>query len=169
MRLTVMAAERAETMATTIQRTWRREGQPCDVKRAASSAPVSANGSAKMECSNLIISRTVRMRPAMAASGLRFLRFGMRTGPAVHPILSETNLRKHAANVLRYEIVDCFRLMIERRNRRHDDRAGSLRPYHILKMNAAEGRVSDAEDEQIGRASCREKSVDLGGRRIIKK
>src|SRR5256885_1900050 len=147
MRLMVMAAERAETMATTIQRIWRKEGQPCDVKRAASSAPVSAKGRAKMECSNLIISRTVRMRPAMAPSGLRFLRFGMRTGPAVHPILSETNLSKHAANVLRYEIVDCFRLVIERRNRRHDERAGSLRPHHIFKMNAAEGRVSDTEDE----------------------
>src|SRR5580765_767187 len=107
MRLMVIAAERAETMATTIHRTWRREGQSCDVKRAASSAPVSAKGSAKTECSNLIISRTVRIRPAMAASGFRFLRFGMRTGPAVHLILSEANLRKHAANVLRYEIVDC--------------------------------------------------------------
>src|SRR2546429_7839012 len=29
--------------------------------------------------------------------------------------------------------------------------------------------IEDALDRQIGRASCREKSVDLGGRRIIKK
>src|SRR5258706_13081653 len=137
MRLMVIAAERAETMATTIQRIWRHVGQPCEVKRAARRAPVSAKGRAKMECSNLIISRTVRMRPAMAASGLRFLRFGMRTGPTVHLILSETNLRKHAANVLRYEIVDCFGMMVERRNRRHDDRAGSRRPHDILRMNAA--------------------------------
>src|SRR5256885_12939355 len=99
MRLMVMAAERAETMATTIQRIWRHEGQPCEVNRAASSAPVSAKGSAKMECSNLIISRTVPMRPAMAASGLRFLRFGVRTGPAVHPILGETNLQIGRAHV----------------------------------------------------------------------
>src|SRR5579859_3829610 len=61
----VIAAERAETIATTIQRICLHEGQPCDVKRAASNAPVSAKGSAKTECSNLIISSTVRMRLAV--------------------------------------------------------------------------------------------------------
>src|SRR5712664_2610953 len=122
MRLMVMAAERAETMATTIQRTWRREGQPCDVKRAASSAPVSAKGSAKMECSNLIISRTVRMRPAIASSDPSFLCVCLRAGPAVHLVLGKTDLREHTANVLRDEVVDGFRVMIEGWHRRHDDR-----------------------------------------------
>src|ERR1700676_4572401 len=62
MRFMVMAAERAATMATTIQTNWRSVGQPFGgwcVARAASSAPVSAKGSAKTECSNLIISSTV--------------------------------------------------------------------------------------------------------------
>src|SRR5689334_3098902 len=112
MRLMVIAAERAETIAAIIHRIWRNVGQPCEVKRAARSAPVSAKGSANTECSNLIISRTVRMRPAMAASGLRFLRFGVRAGPAVHLILSETDLSEHAANVLRNEVVDGLRMMI---------------------------------------------------------
>src|SRR5260370_39638462 len=62
MRLTVIAALRAATMATTIQSTCFSEGQACVVNRAASNAPVSAKGSAKTECSNLIISRTVRRR-----------------------------------------------------------------------------------------------------------
>ena len=63
----VMAADRAATIATTIHRTCRNVGQPCRVARAASSAPVSANGSANTECSNLIISSTVRRRPLLIA------------------------------------------------------------------------------------------------------
>src|SRR5579859_1226107 len=105
MRLMVMAAERAETMATTIQRIWRKVGQPCEVKRAARSAPVRAKGKAKMECSNLIISRTVRMRPAIADSGPGFLCFGMGTGRAVHFLLPQADLREHGANMLVDEIV----------------------------------------------------------------
>src|ERR1700687_2750036 len=62
MRLMVIAALRAATMATTIQRNCFQVGQPWRVNRAASNAPVSAKGSAKMECSNLIISRTARRR-----------------------------------------------------------------------------------------------------------
>src|SRR5258708_29860742 len=62
MRLTVIGALRAATMATKIQSTCFSEGQACVVNRAASNAPVSAKGSAKTECSNLIISRTVRRR-----------------------------------------------------------------------------------------------------------
>lgn len=61
----VMAAERAATMATTIHRICRNVGQPCVVTRAASKAPTSAKGNAKTECSNLIISSTVPMRPAI--------------------------------------------------------------------------------------------------------
>src|SRR2546426_10395454 len=65
MRFMVMAAERAATMAARIHAIWRSVGQPCVVARAASRAPVSANGRAKTECSNLIISSTVRMRFAI--------------------------------------------------------------------------------------------------------
>src|SRR5712692_10346577 len=59
----VIAAERAPTMATTIQRICRGVGQPGEppAYRAASSAAVSANGSANSECSNFIISSTVRV------------------------------------------------------------------------------------------------------------
>ncbi len=50
-----MAADRAETMATTIQASCPHAGMPA----AASMAPQSANGSAKMECSHLIISSVI--------------------------------------------------------------------------------------------------------------
>src|SRR5580704_19759760 len=113
MRFTVIAAERAATMATTIQTYWRSVGQPFGgwcVARAASSAPVSANGSAKTECSNLIISSTVRMRPASAKLRLRL--FGaLLTCPAIHIFLGKINLRKNAINVLRDQVVDRLRMM----------------------------------------------------------
>src|SRR6202011_6097643 len=54
-------------MATTIHSICRHAGQEWNVARAASSAPVSVNGKAKTECSNLIISSTVFMRLAIAA------------------------------------------------------------------------------------------------------
>ena len=54
-RLNAMAAERAETMATTIHPSCRHAGKP----PAASMAPQSANGSAKIECSHLIISSVI--------------------------------------------------------------------------------------------------------------
>ena len=44
-----MAAVRAPTMARMIQAVWRTEGKP----PAASSAPVRANGSAKIVCANV--------------------------------------------------------------------------------------------------------------------
>src|SRR6267142_2959655 len=78
MRLMVMAALRAATMATMIHRNCLHVGQPCEVKRAASSAPVSANGSAKTECSNLIISRIVRMRLALTGKPQEFQHRGHR-------------------------------------------------------------------------------------------
>src|SRR5258705_3871899 len=55
-RLKAMAAERAETMAMMIQANWRRVGNP----PAASMAPHNAKGSAKIECSHLIISSVTR-------------------------------------------------------------------------------------------------------------
>ena len=55
-RLNAIAADRAAIMATTIHRSWREEGNP----PAASIAPQRAKGSAKIECSHLIISRVTR-------------------------------------------------------------------------------------------------------------
>src|SRR6266403_6385125 len=78
MRFSVIAAERAATIATTIHKTCRSVGQPCSVARAASSAPVSANGSAKTECSNLIISRTVRIRLVFTGKPQEFQHRGHR-------------------------------------------------------------------------------------------
>src|SRR5450755_2675253 len=132
MRLMVMAAERAATMATTIHASWRRVGQPRCVARAASNAPVSAKGSANTECSNLIISRTMRMRlgfficgsgadaRSVATSGLGLFR-GRWNGavPAVHFFLSQVDLREDAADILRDEIVDGLGTMIERWNGGH--------------------------------------------------
>ncbi len=57
MRLKAMAAERAETMHKTIQPSLAAAGMP----PAASMAAQRANGSAKMECSHLIISSVVLM------------------------------------------------------------------------------------------------------------
>src|SRR5271168_4199813 len=54
-RLNAMAADRAVTMQTTIQNTLGHAGHP----EAASIAPDSAKGRAKMECSHLIISRVI--------------------------------------------------------------------------------------------------------------
>src|SRR5262249_29665852 len=73
MRLIVIAALRAATMATMIQSSCRQVGQPLLVKRAASNAPVRAKGRANTECSNLIISRTVRRRPCVVAAALMLL------------------------------------------------------------------------------------------------
>jgi hypothetical protein len=55
-RLKAIAADRAATMATIIHANWRSEGNP----PAASMAPHKANGSAKIECSHLIISKVRR-------------------------------------------------------------------------------------------------------------
>ncbi len=54
-RLKPMAAERAPTIAAMIQITCSSDGSPS----RARSAPVKAKGSAKMVCSNLIISRMI--------------------------------------------------------------------------------------------------------------
>src|SRR4029077_6095780 len=105
MRLMVIAAERAETIATMIHKICRHVGQLCDVKRAASNAPVSAKGSAKTECSNLIISSTVRMRPAIVTSSLGFLGFGVRAGPPIHLLLWQADLSQHTADILRDKVV----------------------------------------------------------------
>jgi len=74
-RLKVMAAERAPTIATTIQESRHARlpvAKPCS--RKASSAAVSANGKANTECSNLIISSVsqilFRMPRAMETPGL---------------------------------------------------------------------------------------------------
>ena len=75
----VMAQERAPTIATMIHTICCHEGHPgaapaAGAERAASNAPISANGSANTECSNLIISRMVRMRDVLTRwfSGLQW-------------------------------------------------------------------------------------------------
>ncbi len=57
MRLKVMAAERAPTMATMIQASFTAALRASRLdSRTANKAPVKANGKANTECSNLIIS-----------------------------------------------------------------------------------------------------------------
>src|SRR5258706_5292802 len=150
MRFMVMAAERAATIATTIHKIWLSEGHPCRVARAASSAPVSANGNANTECSNLIISSTVLTRFAIselrAASRLRFFQRG-RARPAVHLFLREADLCQDAAHELRNEIVDRLRLVIESRYRGHNHRTGLLRSQHVFQMNAVDRRVANTQNE----------------------
>src|SRR6266568_8136872 len=113
MRFIVMAAERAATMAARIHAIWRSVGQPCVVARAASSAPVSANGRAKTECSNLIISSTVRMRLCsrirlrLGATSISFGRLYFEClaqglpFPGELAVLRQSQLHQHAAAVLR--------------------------------------------------------------------
>src|SRR5580700_3159112 len=63
MRLNAMAADRAPTIATTIHSSLNANTPPVRCfSRNASNAPVSANGSANTECSNLIISSVSRSR-----------------------------------------------------------------------------------------------------------
>src|SRR5882762_2538720 len=177
MRLTVMAALRAATMATMIQSNCFQVGQPWVLKRAASRAPVRANGKAKTECSNLIISRMVRRRfigepkqriltqrsessrrrrilfeqtqPINFATGASCFGFFGRglAGPAEHGVLRQIHLRQHAANVLCDYVVDGFWRVIIRENRGHDYRAGLLSAQHIFQMDAAEWCVAHAENQ----------------------
>src|ERR1700722_5699042 len=149
MRLTVMAAERAATMATTIHSSCRNVGQPWLVARAASSAPVKANGKANTECSNLIISSTVpRGLVVMAGAASRLGLLGCRRAqPAIHLVLRQSDLRQPAAYVLGNQGVDGSPLIIKRRNRRHHQGTGLLRAQHVLQMNAAERRVADAQHQ----------------------
>src|SRR5882724_5477318 len=142
----VIAADRAATMATTIHRTCRNVGHPCCVARAASNAPVSENGSANTECSNLIISSTVLMRPVISISRLGLFR-SRSACPAIHLLLREMGLREHAADILRNKIVDRFRMMIKRGNRGHDDRASLLCAKHVLQMHAVERSVAHAKNQ----------------------
>src|SRR5713226_5039587 len=145
MRFMVMAAERAATIATTIHKTWLSEGHPCRVARAASNAPVSANGNANTECSNLIISSTVLMRFSISQSRvisrLRFFR-RRRARPPIHLVLRQPNLRKNPANILGNKIVDRFRLVIKRRHGGHDHRSGLLGPQHVLQMDTVEWGIA---------------------------
>jgi len=69
------------------------------------------------------------------------------TGPAIHFFLGQADLREDAADVLGDEIVDGFRLMIEGRNRGHDDRAGLLGAQHIFEMDAIEWGIANAKHE----------------------
>src|ERR1700739_3170183 len=134
MRFNLIAAARTASIATTIQMICRTEGQPRVVARAASNAPVSANGSANTECSNLIISSTVRMRPAMTSGAS--LSPADASRPAIHLVLRQAGLRQHAANVLRHDFIDGFGLEIKCGYHRHDHRPGLLYPEHILEMNS---------------------------------
>src|SRR5580704_5152405 len=62
-RLNAMATERAATMASTIQPIFNHKSCAVNASsRQANKAPVKANGNAKMECSNLIISSVRRRR-----------------------------------------------------------------------------------------------------------
>src|SRR5271154_139105 len=99
MRFMVMAAERAPTMATMIHRICRHVGS-VPPARAARSAPTSAKGSAKTECSNLIISSTTLMRVFVIRLGLPF--------PAILLFLRKADLREDAIGKLTDQVVDVF-------------------------------------------------------------
>src|ERR1700756_2415820 len=78
-RLKAMAAERAETMHRTIQPSLAAVGIP----PAASMAAQSANGSAKMECSHLIISSVVFM---LARRGTDYFNGSVRICECAEPL-----------------------------------------------------------------------------------
>src|SRR5580658_9951283 len=124
MRFTVMAAERAATMATTIQSSARSnlgaggqeivEPPSAAVWRAASRAPTNAKGRAKTECSNLIISSVA---PSLVTSLARNM-FARRRElgaalPSILIFLGEAELGEDAADELVDGIVEGARAVIE--------------------------------------------------------
>src|SRR6266550_6564343 len=79
---------------------------------------------------------------------LYFTGFGFRLSfPAVHLLLRQSHLREDTIDVLRDQIVNRLRLVIERWDRRHDYGAGLLHAQHVLQMNPAEWRIAHAEHQ----------------------
>src|SRR5690348_6094741 len=137
MRFIVIAAERAPTMATMIQAICqamvRAAGQFARPARSASKAATRAKGSAKTECSNLIISSTVRMRlwtgGAGANSGWAFgwiadLLPMIAALPVILVVLRKIEMREDAVDILRDDFIDGFWRVIKRGSGGHDERAG---------------------------------------------
>src|ERR1700693_3466616 len=85
----------------------------------------------------LVLSRSSRLM--RAAFPLTF--------PLVGLLLRQAHLREDAIDVLRDQIVDRLRLMIEGHNRRHDHGSSLLRAQHIFKMNPAERRIAHAKQQ----------------------
>src|SRR5579884_377386 len=92
-RLNAMAADRAATIATTIQASWRGPGHP----RAASMAAESANGSANTECSHLIISRVTRRLRVRVTVKFYAMRSAF-SAPNTHVEAEHTELIAHRDN-----------------------------------------------------------------------
>src|SRR5690348_471660 len=141
MRFMVMAAERAPTMATMIQKICqamvRAAGQSARPECSASKAATRAKGSAKTECSNLIISSTVRMRLWLGTFGANFW---WATGsslamvaalPVILVVLREIEMREDAVDVLRDDIVDGFWRVVKSGSGGHDERAGVVKGEHV--------------------------------------
>src|SRR5579875_44034 len=154
MRFMVIAAERAPTMATMIQKIcqamMRPGGQFARPARSASNAATNAKGSAKTECSNLIISSTVRIRLrrrfkfAFAAESSVAI---LGTRPAVLLILRQIELCQHAKNELLDKMFDGFRFVVKRRDCGHDHSTGVVDTQHIFEMDAVERRFAQAENQ----------------------
>src|ERR1700719_3360625 len=77
-----------------------------------------------------------------------FKRFAQRLAlPGKLAVLGQPHLREDAADILRDQIVNGLRLMIKRRDRRHDHRSGLLRAHHVFEMDAIERRITNAEHQ----------------------
>ena len=99
-RLNAMAAERAATRATQIQNNVQAEGMP----RAASTAPVSPNGSVRNECSHLIISRVVPMLRRRASCDSKGANLGSAFGKGAirQPAVTDSAVDLSCPNTLNF-------------------------------------------------------------------
>jgi hypothetical protein len=78
--------------------------------------------------------------------------------------LGQIKLTENAADILLGEVVNCFGPVVESGHGGHDDGAGIVGPQHVLKMDAIEGSLADAEDE---RAAFLEADVSGAGEQIF--
>src|SRR2546429_9530120 len=77
---------------------------------------------------------------------------------------------------VRYRLAECYFQTGDRVQAAHEFRqvadqfaTSEYAPLALLRAGDANLRLWRKPELEIGRASCRERSVDLGGRRIIKK
>ena len=150
MRLMVMAAERAATMATTIQSSWRHVGQPYGGEARGQQRPGQARMAERTPMLELDHFEHGAETSAVSCGGYAHAFASFAEAEPVQRNISclwQVHLREDAANILRHKVVDGFRRMIESGNRWHDDGSGLLRAQHVLQMNAVERRIADAEYE----------------------
>ena len=146
MRFMVIAAERAATIATTIQRNCLTVGQLCLRGARRQQRP----GQRKRQREHGVLeldhlqhgadSPGIRVyASAFLAAALTFQRYIFSCG--------NPSLRQHPAHILLHQIINRSAAVIKSWHHGHDHRAGLLRPQHILQMDAAERCFTHAQNQ----------------------